>query len=113
MDKEQLEKAVRQRLVHCESAQEKEDSEEIKWLNHIKQTLLLIKNQEKIEKEDAYLESAFVQPYKKEYQVAYLHVDNIHLFYEEKYEEHENWKNSYMIKCETVFHLISNLEVSF
>ena len=26
---------------------------------------------------------------KKEYQVAYLHVDNIHLFYEEKYEEHE------------------------
>lgn len=50
---------------------------------------MLIKNQEKIEKEDAYLESAFVQPYKKEYQVAYLHVDNIHLFYEEKYEEHE------------------------
>ena len=89
LDKEQLEKAVRQRLVHCESAQEKEDSEEIKWLNHIKQTLLLIKNQEKIEKEDAYLESAFVQPYKKEYQVAYLHVDNIHLFYEEKYEEYE------------------------
>ncbi len=50
---------------------------------------------------------------KKEYQVAYLHVDNIHLFYEEKYEEHEKLEKFYMIKCETVFHLISNLEVFF
>lgn len=89
LDKEQLEKAVRQRLVHCESAQEKEDSEENKWLNHMQQTLLLIKNQEKIEQEDSYLESIFFQPYKNGYQIAYLHVDNIHLFYEEKYEEHE------------------------
>lgn len=90
LEKEELERVVRQALSHCEQAQEQETHEEESWLKEIRQRLLLLKNEQTMPQSGTYPFSlSHGASYREGYLLVYLHVDNSSLLYGQKYQNHE------------------------